>query len=579
VGDVYLEGLWNIKEAVNEYKRATVLNPNIPLYYFKLGLAQYHLSLSSMALIPGLNNPERILATAKEANDNIRKAAELHFDPPELHLLLGLILNQQTLFQAAEAEINTFFERIQALEKQLASGQPNCSRGLMSLNQGSLQVEKEKAQEFLQSSISSLKRATQLKEGFSGFYSYLGRAYSIKGEYDLAATNYETALRYAKVKSEKAAVLCELGLLYIQLQKPAAAMDNFEKATQYNPNQVSAFIALGTMYALQGRLDDGIKQIEKAVALEPDKLDARIFLGTARLAKWRLTRNPSDFDQTISLLKEIVASKRDFGAGYLALAMAYAENSKVPEALENFQRAVDYSPKEAQTYFFRGKFYAEVVFNDAAAIESLKQAIELDPNSFEAHGYLGMLYARTGRQPEAIKYLTKAIELRPKSTSAMMFMPNALPSVTDIQQLYFTLAEIHRSRNEFSDAIRILKAASEIPTAQQIGYTALASLYEQTKEYDEAANYYEKAALVSASDAFNWNYFMGRATRLRGRYTDAIGFFRNLASLNPALGAYEIGLTHVRDKNKSEALAQYTQLVQLKSPFAEDLLKQINEMK
>lgn len=214
--------------------------------------------------------------------------------------------------------------------------------------------------------------------------------------------------------------------------------------------------------------------------------------------------------------------------------------------------------------------------NYEAAIPDLKQAVELDSNYYEAQGYLGMAYARVGDQQAAIKHLSKAIDFAPKSTLPGPLVPNAI----NRQQLCLILAEIYRVRNEFAEAIRYLKIAAEIPPGQEVAYRALAAIYEQQNQSTDAAYYYERAAnLVNPGDAFNWNFLMGRAARLRGRYPDSLSFFRNLASVDPALGAYEMGLTHISAKNKGEALAQHQELVRLKSFWAEDLLKRINEMK
>ena len=78
------------------------------------------------------------------------------------------------------------------------------------------------------------------------------------------------------------------------------------------------------------------------------------------------------------------------------------------------------------------------------------------------------------------------------------------------------------------------------------------------------------------------NLCLGRIARLRGRYDEAIRYFQKLPQPpTEMLGQtqYDIGLTYVASKNKKAALEQYQQLVKLKSPLAEELLKKINEMK
>ena len=67
--------------------------------------------------------------------------------------------------------------------------------------------------------------------------------------------------------------------------------------------------------------------------------------------------------------------------------------------------------------------------------------------------------------------------------------------------------------------------------------------------------------------------------RLQRQYSTALDCFQKLVYPLQDQVPYELGATYVLMGNKEAALAQRQKLTQLKSGLAEELLKQINEMK
>ena len=86
------------------------------------------------------------------------------------------------------------------------------------------------------------------------------------------------------------------------------------------------------------------------------------------------------------------------------------------------------------------------------------------------------------------------------------------------------------------------------------------------------------------TDGPEWfrDLFRCRILRLQARYTDSITCVQNIKLPNSSQTDqiyYEIGLIHVATKDREAALAQYEQLKRMNFPLAENLLREIAELK
>jgi tetratricopeptide (TPR) repeat protein len=238
----------------------------------------------------------------------------------------------------------------------------------------------------------------------------------------------------------------------------------------------------------------------------------------------------------------------------------------VDEALANFRKAVEYEPKNILAYLMMAGVYVEMKHDDDAAIEILKRLIEANRDSAEGHLALANLYQRKKDDAEAINYLLKAIKLNAKYLQA-----------------HLNLAAIYKTQQNYPEAVKHLSSAIEIAPTDMMPYKELAKVYEDQGKTEDAVLYYEEALKrLNANNAYVKNLYLGRIARLRGRYDEAIGYFKTV-QLSPSetIGQiqYDMGLTYVASKNRAAAQEQHQQLVQLKSPLADELLKKIKEMK
>ena len=148
---------------------------------------------------------------------------------------------------------------------------------------------------------------------------------------------------------------------------------------------------------------------------------------------------------------------------------------------------------------------------------------------------------------------------------------------------YLELAAIFRDSKNYAEASKQLNKALELAPTDFRVYKDIAKLFEVQNKNEDAIRYYEQAIEnLKGISPFAKDLYLCRIERLKGHHQEAIICFQKIkvpASQSAETIFYEVGLSFVVSKNKKAALVQYEQLKQMRSTLAQDLQRQINEMK
>jgi len=116
----------------------------------------------------------------------------------------------------------------------------------------------------------------------------------------------------------------------------------------------------------------------------------------------------------IQRLLELFPSRYDLHF-FLGLVLEY--RGKAREALEEFQRALDLSPRHldiASVHTHIGVCYKDMGDYEGA-IKALERAREFDPNLKEIYNVLGFCYFKLKKHEQSIEQFEKALEIDPGS--------------------------------------------------------------------------------------------------------------------------------------------------------------------
>lgn len=165
---------------------------------------------------------------------------------------------------------------------------------------------------------------------------------------------------------------------------------------------------------------------------------------------------------------------------YFALGSVYTETGKNAEAVQQLKRALQLRPNSDDGYIRLGRAYAATGQTEAA-LTAFKKAVELNPYYWYNHKQLGGAYADAGRNRQAIDEFKQQIDLNPKDWSG-----------------YNNLAAIYYLEGRWKDCIPYLEKAIELQPSFD-SYSNLGSAYYELERYPEAIEMYKKAIQLNGN--------------------------------------------------------------------------------
>jgi tetratricopeptide (TPR) repeat protein len=575
-------------EAAAAYKKAIENDPDLSAAYLKLGQVELfpqsrtfsYLAVQEMTIA----DRDRLIKAAKRAADYIVRAINEHnFKHPVGNLFLAHALLNQFNYHEAIVQVDEYFGKLNELKAQSSALAANCDAGFKELsvagyfylafiyNQQAL-FETKGAQKdvYFAQVVENANKVIEVRENDPMAHSLLGEVYFQQGKWSEAIRHFEKAVSHETNEEAQASSFDFIGMSYEQLGNDIEAIRAYNNALTLSPDSTSARFGLSHIHEKKGDFDKAISLKEEAIDLTPEPSASLLWqLAGTYFSRARATNRDEDYEKAIALLKKALEKNQSFWGAYFTLGNVYKfykNGSYADQSLANYQQAEKYVPENPAVKFMIADLFYSVKNNYEAAINYLEQAIKLKPDYIDAHFLLGIVHRDKEDYVEAIKELSTTLDLNDKYLLA-----------------YTELAELYDRQKRSDEAITILlKAASKLPT-EYMPQKELARIYSHQGKNKQAIERYETAiSLMTAEPEWRRELFRCRILRLQTLYADSITCVQSIKLPNPVdmdQIYYEIGLINVATKNRTAALAKYEQLKQMKSSLAQDLLRQINELK
>jgi len=155
-------------------------------------------------------------------------------------------------------------------------------------------------------------------------------------------------------------------------------------------------------------------------------------------------------------------------------------------AINHFNNAATIKPSDANTYTTLAKCYLDKGDKNAAK-EAVINAVEQNPESFDANFSAGQILGRTGlSSKEVLPYYKKAVEIEPSNSKVLR----------ELAGTYYDIGEKEESITIFRNAIsneedKIIKADL---------YFNLGVIYSQMCDYEEAEKAFDEAFFLNEED-------------------------------------------------------------------------------
>ena len=229
-----------------------------------------------------------------------------------------------------------------------------------------------------QLAIDLIRKALAIRE-MASYRSNLGLALSHLGQHEAAIAEYRRAV---ELEPDYPEAMSNLGISLEALRRSAEAEQAYRTAIALRPGYAEAWGNLGNTLRAQGRNEEAVAAYRQALAHNPAAQQAP--LGNALRSLGRTGEAEAAFRADVSNHPGSADALNN-------LAAILGENDRVEEA---------------------------------AAL--LPQITAMQPNFAEAHANLGQVLQRLGRLEEAVAACSRALELRPDYPEALTNLGNAL---------------------------------------------------------------------------------------------------------------------------------------------------------
>jgi DNA-binding winged helix-turn-helix (wHTH) protein/TolB-like protein/Tfp pilus assembly protein PilF len=182
-------------------------------------------------------------------------------------------------------------------------------------------------------------------------------------------------------------------------------------------------------------------------------------------------RNWAGISEAQRLFRNAIDKDPNFALAYAGLADTTVFNTDSQEAENAINKALELDPNLAEAYASRGFYQTFQQWQWAAAEESFKKSIALNPNYATAHHWYAQVLTIQGRHEEAKAEMLRALEINPLSHNFL----------ADLGQIYYF-------NREYREAENYCRRALEIYPDFTFAHTYLMDIYMQTGKYDAAVD-------------------------------------------------------------------------------------------
>jgi TolB-like protein/DNA-binding winged helix-turn-helix (wHTH) protein/tetratricopeptide (TPR) repeat protein len=258
-------------------------------------------------------------------------------------------------------------------------------------------------------------------------------------------------------------------------------------------------------------------------------------------------RTESSITRAIDYYHQAIEVQPDFAAAYAAAGEAYVllGSNGLPDssnpmrlARQSAEKALQLDSRLGQAHTVLAAVKVDLDWDWDGAENEFRQALTLNPSDPTTHHWYALHLARMKRFPEAEEQMDRALDL--DSVAAVIEADRAVIAY------YARQPEVAHAR-----AARALELDSNF----SYGHLILGTIYDQSAQYREALQEYDRAAQLFGHGA-NMQILRARALALSGHRNEAEQIAAELASASPRryVSGVDVGLVYCALGNTKEAM-------------------------
>ncbi len=342
--------------------------------------------------------------------------------------------------------------------------------------------------------LASLDAMSKKRPGLAVHQELRGRVLASKRDWPAARAAFEQAL---KADPSLFAALQSLVSLDLRDKEPARAIARLRTALVANPQDAMALLLLAEVAAGQGTPQSEVKVIlADAVKAAPSMVEPR-------LAQLSFALRLRQFKDALAFAQEALSAIPGSVELLRAAGSAQLQAGDSEQALRTFRKLAGALPMEAGPYLNMAEAYVVSGKPDQAE-NSLNKALELEPDNEAAQSALVNLLASRGRGGNAMEYVRRQKQNKPKASYPYALEAGLLAKANDSNGALAVLRD-GVAKTQSSDLARRLYGAQmqfgRKAEAQQFASTWMKQHpQDQAMEYQIAAQDILRGDLVAAEE-------------------------------------------------------------------------------
>jgi len=249
---------------------------------------------------------------------------------------------------------------------------------------------------------------------FEDFVQYI----NTRGKSEIKGDNinyYEKVVEYMPYRADAHGLLA---FCHYHLGEHEKAISSYQKAIKINPHFFWFHYNLGVIYFKQGRFDQSIESLKRSLGIRPE-ISLQILISSKLFMDIIIKGGELD-----NALDENL--KTGYHDAYTLLILGYYHLQDFPQMFNNAVQALQWDLDPTGLYHFYAGVAAYHLMNYGESVSFFKEYIRINPESADAHFYLGLNLKALDQEKTAAQFLQQAAFLHQNN-------PSSLLNIDDIQ--------------------------------------------------------------------------------------------------------------------------------------------------
>lgn len=304
----------------------------------------------------------------------------------------------------------------------------------------------------------------------------------------------------------------------------AAAIAKYRQLVVNNPDRPEIYANLGSLYAQQAKWHEAIACYQQAIELAPE------FAGVYRNLARVLTQT-GNLQKAVDYWYRALSLEPDWATAkdHYTLGNTLWTQKKLDRAAHCYRQAIQLQPNYWEAYEqLASVLQQQQKWEEAIAV--YRQIEQLNPDFVPAYLQLGSIFLQRQQYPQAIDNYHRALKIAPDSSTAQRQAIdgywqaiNAYAEAT--AQYYYQFGKLLRSKRFFLEAIKAYQQAIELNPHFTAAYIDLQYTPVSSKQLEQVIDFYRRIVRHHSNIPIAWGN-LGDALTEQGNIKEAISCYQ-----------------------------------------------------